>query len=152
LLLLQVTRKNNSYLDPLIAAIDKVRDPESNTTLFGSFVMLDQLLPNDMEHFFKYQGSLTTPPCSESVTWIVFREISGISIEQMSYFRSLMMHSEDHERIVIGHNIRDLQKVRKREILASGMGSHAVTVLPPLELLPFLLVTTAYFRHNMVAV
>lgn len=129
----QVTRKNNSYLDPLIAGIDKVREQGANTTLFGSFLMLDQLLPNDLDHFFKYSGSLTTPPCSESVTWIVFREISGVSIEQLNSFRSLMMHTEEHEKVAIGFNVRDLQKVRKREIFASGKASDAsAAVLPPL--------------------
>lgn len=143
-----MTRKNNSYLDPLIAGIGRVRDPGTNTSLFGSYLMLDQLLPNDLDHFFKYSGSLTTPPCSESVTWIVFREISGISVEQMNYFRSLMMHAEDHEKVAIGSNVRDLQKIRKREILASGMGSHAVNVVPPVLLMPFLMVITIYCRNQ----
>lgn len=138
---IQVTRKNNSYLDPLIAGIDKVRDQGTNTTLFGSFLMLDQLLPNDLDHFFKYSGSLTTPPCSESVTWIVFREISGVSVEQMNSFRSLMMHTEKHEKVAIGYNVRDLQKIRKREIFASGKGSGAATVLPPLLSMLALMVT-----------
>lgn len=131
----------------------RVQNPRTNTTLFGSFVILDQLLPNDLEHFFKYSGSLTAPPCSESVTWIVFREISGISASQMSYFRSLMMHTEDHEKIAIGSNIRDLQKIRKREILASGVGSHAVNVLPsPSALfLPFLLLLSICCHHEAVS-
>ncbi len=36
------------------------------------------------ERYFRYEGSLTTPPCSEGVEWIVMAEKRQISPEQMS--------------------------------------------------------------------
>lgn len=36
--------------------------------------------------YYTYQGSLTTPPCYESVRWIVFKDIIKISNNQVSYF------------------------------------------------------------------
>jgi len=35
---------------------------------------LMKVLPKDREHFYAYGGSLTTPPCSEGVQWIVLKE------------------------------------------------------------------------------
>lgn len=42
------------------------------------------LLPAQLEHFFRYNGSLTTPPCYQSVLWTVFSSRVQISVEQVS--------------------------------------------------------------------
>ena len=44
---------------------------------------IDRLFPRDTETFYRYQGSLTTPPCSESVVWTLFREPIEISEDQV---------------------------------------------------------------------
>jgi carbonic anhydrase len=46
---------------------------------------LNALLPAD-RRYFTYMGSLTTPPCSEGVQWIVMREPVTASAEQIDLF------------------------------------------------------------------
>lgn len=49
---------------------------------------LDGLLPADRS-YFTYMGSLTTPPCSEGVLWIVLRAPAAVSAEQVAAFSRL---------------------------------------------------------------
>lgn len=46
--------------------------------------MLSSLMPHNIDRFYTYKGSLTTPPCSEAVTWIVFPNTIPISLAQVS--------------------------------------------------------------------
>lgn len=41
------------------------------------------VLPSNMESYYLYNGSLTTPQCNETVRWVVFKEIQEISEEQV---------------------------------------------------------------------
>lgn len=47
---------------------------------------LDSLFPHDTSVYYRYHGSLTTPPCYESVIWTVFKNHIVISEEQVMMF------------------------------------------------------------------
>lgn len=51
-------------------------------TFLDPFVLRD-LLPASLGSYYRYTGSLTTPPCSEIVEWIVFRKPLPISYHQV---------------------------------------------------------------------
>lgn len=46
---------------------------------------LRSIIPNDLVHYYTYNGSLTTPPCSEVVTWIDFKEAIPLSHNQVNF-------------------------------------------------------------------
>ncbi len=54
----------------------------------GTPIDLAQLLPDD-KRYYTYMGSLTTPPCSEGVLWMVMKQPVPISPEQVAIFSRL---------------------------------------------------------------
>lgn len=67
----------------------------------------------DLEKFFTYKGSLTTPPCSEVVTWILYPDPLSVSVTQMAKFRQL---SNGIEGSVLVDNYRALQPLGNRRV------------------------------------
>ena len=53
---------------------------------------VSQLIPKNHQHY-RYEGSLTTPPCTEHVHWLVFTEPIKISEFQLKRFRALIDHN-----------------------------------------------------------
>ncbi|KYN38303.1 Carbonic anhydrase 2, partial [Trachymyrmex septentrionalis] len=47
-----------------------------------------EICPHD-NGYWTYLGSLTTPPCNESVTWILFKKYIEVSHHQLNIFRNL---------------------------------------------------------------
>lgn len=46
--------------------------------------MPGKILPQFTPWFFRYEGSLTTPSCAESVIWTVFLESISMTLDQVS--------------------------------------------------------------------
>jgi carbonic anhydrase len=65
------------------------------------------LLPADRS-YSRFNGSLTTPPCSEGVNWLVMKSPVEVSAAQVKQFAK-----------VVGHNARPVQSLNKRFVLAA---------------------------------
>lgn len=55
-------------------------------------VEVDALLPKQ-HGYYRFAGSLTTPPCSEGVTWIVLKTPVTVSETQIKRFESVLHHN-----------------------------------------------------------
>ena len=67
------------------------------------------LLPKDAVTF-RYAGSLTTPPCSEVVQWVVYRQAITASAEQLGRFGALF-----------ANNARPVMPLNRRKLLLDVM-------------------------------
>jgi carbonic anhydrase len=83
----------------------------------------EELLPRG-RRYFTYDGSLTTPPCSEGVNWVVFKDTVTASKAQIQRVKDLFH----------GHNNRPVQPVHDRfvrEELPPAAGAPAAIPVGP---------------------
>ncbi|RCN47183.1 hypothetical protein ANCCAN_06760 [Ancylostoma caninum] len=70
------------------------------------------LLPTDTKTFYRYSGSLTTPPCTEGVTWTIMAEPVLLTAEQLTALRGAQSQDDSVE----GHNSRKIQSMNGRKL------------------------------------
>ncbi|WP_444996795.1 carbonic anhydrase [Aliikangiella sp. IMCC44359] len=58
------------------------------------------------EEYFRFAGSLTTPPCTEGVNWYISKNIQSLSAEQIEKF----------EHLFHGGNARPVQNINDRKL------------------------------------
>jgi carbonic anhydrase len=81
---------------------DEVTVPSQMINVAGAFI--------NTSRYYTYPGSLTTPPCTETVTWFVLHEYAQLSSAQFDAFRQ-----------ILGNNFRPLQKRNGRTIRSTSV-------------------------------
>merc|ERR550534_1936819 len=61
-------------------------------------IQLESLLANDFDtKYFTYAGSLTSPPCSQQVTWYVSENTVQVSDAQLDLIREAIFYNHEHD-------------------------------------------------------
>lgn len=79
---------------------------EGGKQLLPAGVSAEGILPSNRD-YYRFSGSLTTPPCSEGVWWIVMKEPVTVSKDQIEKFVNVMGHP----------NNRPIQPLNGRPVL-----------------------------------
>lgn len=67
---------------------------------------VNRLLPKNKD-YYRFHGSLTTPPCTEGVIWLVLKNYATISKTQVQEFLKIMKHK----------NNRPIQPINGRKVM-----------------------------------
>ncbi|KAJ3589278.1 hypothetical protein NHX12_010123 [Muraenolepis orangiensis] len=113
------SRSTNRKYDSIVNALRSITHPNSNTSLPP--ISLEQLIPSrqNLTSYYRYQGSLTTPGCTESVIWTLFHSTIPLSKEQLQAFSDLRFHNGKP----MGGNFRPPQPLNGRLVYHSGAAS-----------------------------
>lgn len=96
----------NAAYEPVLAHMPA--EEGEPAAIAGVTVNAAALLPAQ-QSFYRYDGSLTTPPCSEGVTWFVMAEPVELSPAQIAAFEALY-----------DHNYRPVQPLNGRTFLLTS--------------------------------
>ena len=103
--MIEVGADNPAY-EPILAHMPPEEgDPQ---TVSGTTVNAGDLLPVERS-YYRYNGSLTTPPCTEGVTWLVMATPVELSTAQIAAFQKLY-----------DHNYRPVQPLNERTFLLTS--------------------------------
>ncbi|KAL1132290.1 hypothetical protein AAG570_010247, partial [Ranatra chinensis] len=128
-LFFEISDNDNRVYAELVDSLEKIIYPDTKVELPYQ-LPLEFLLPADKVHFFAYNGSLTTPPCSEVVTWVEFKHPVLLSHRQLEKFRTLRSHVG-----LLTHNTRPVQPLHGRPVfynVGESRESSAFTIQPHL--------------------
>lgn len=78
--------EHNKAFDPIWAMLPDANQPSRDSELL---IETTPLLPTE-HSYYTYDGSLTTPPCSEHVTWAVLTTPVSLSKKQIMRFRAVI--------------------------------------------------------------
>jgi len=107
----EVSTTDNPKLAPVIEALENLVHTGDQTTL-AMDLPFDALLPDARDHYYVYDGSLTTPTCNEVVNWVVYTTPVNASEAQLNKFRAL----KDSHNAPLVDNYRDPQPLNSRKV------------------------------------
>ena len=80
----------NSLIEELWSDLPQEKNQEED--LDNVQINVKALLPSDLD-YYTFPGSLTTPPCTENVTWFVLKRPVTVSAAEIQRFEKLYRHN-----------------------------------------------------------
>ncbi|XP_068190936.1 carbonic anhydrase 15 [Antennarius striatus] len=121
---------------------------KGQATKVKPFPLMSVLPKHNMSQYYRYHGSLTTPPCSQAVVWTLYQVPVYISWSQMAQFTSQIFSTEeDAEQVTpLQNNFRHIHPTFSRIVSASkeaklltGSADHPLRSTASLQLLHIIL-------------
>eukprot|EP00118_Oscarella_pearsei_P007913 m.39771 g.39771 ORF g.39771 m.39771 type:complete len:394 (+) comp32811_c0_seq1:114-1295(+) len=79
-------------------------------------INVSAFLPASLD-YYTYGGSLTTPPCYETVTWILLKEPISVSNDQLDAFRTILRTKNSSDDVeLMQNNYRPPQSLNGRSV------------------------------------
>ncbi|XP_050799593.1 carbonic anhydrase 9 isoform X2 [Gopherus flavomarginatus] len=122
---LQVGPEDNVHYQPLLEQLHKIQEEGKETTVAG--FNIEGLLPANLGRYYRYSGSLTTPPCYQTVNWTVFNWTVLLSKEQISLLETTLQGDDDTD---LQNNFRLIQHLHGRKVLVSFQASLSPRKVP----------------------
>ncbi|XP_053318044.1 carbonic anhydrase 12 [Spea bombifrons] len=109
----------NPAYEKIFSQFGNVRYKDQKVEIAGFDVR--ELIPKRLDEYYRYEGSLTTPPCNPSVLWTVFREPVLISEEQLKSLETALYCTDRNSSVPVEmiNNFRRLQHEGDRLVLVS---------------------------------
>lgn len=116
-----VHKGDHGHLAVVAVLIDKGKENAFIKTLWSNFpkdvgtehivsdikICASQLLPKNTKAYYAYPGSLTTPPCTENVNWLILKTPIEVSAAGLHKFHSLFKHDARPIQHVHGRVVKE---------------------------------------------